>query len=464
MTEVKARESRWITDMNHNENTDGTWRRDASGGSSRRGFLTRMTGWTAASAALHGHQAGAGSPTPRTRPKTHRRLRVALLATEVRRHSHAQHFIDRLVEGYGWEGKHYRPGIDLVSLYVDQFPIGDLARDRSRRHGVPIYPTVAEALTLGGSKLAVDGVVIIAEHGEYPRNEKGQTLYPRFKFFKETIRVFEQSGRSVPVFNDKHLSTTWAECEEMVRDSRRLEFAFLAGSSLPVTWRVPSVELPWGMDLEESVCVCYGGVDSYDFHGLETAQCMSERRGLGETGIRSVWALRGTKMWDELGKRSSTQDLVMAALARSHTVRPPDGYGYLPPTWDHLRKTCPEAVGYFIEHRDGLRTSMFMMNGLVQDFTYAGRERGRGTVISCQMHLPMPGHISTTADFFNPLVRHIETTVVKRKPVYPPERTLLTSGMTLAAVESLHRGQVPVATPEMAVTYDVGTESTFWRA
>lgn len=436
----------------------------ASGAWSRRGFLTRVVGCTAAGAAVRGGWAAAELPSVRTRSKTQRRLRVALLATEVRKHSHAQHFIDRLVEGYGWEGSHYRPGIDLASLYVDQFPTGDLARERSRRHGVPIYPTIAEALTLGGAKLAVDGVVIIAEHGNYPKNEKGQTLYPRYRFFKETVRVFEQSQRAVPVFNDKHLSTSWAECDEMVRDARRLDFAFLAGSSLPVTLRLPSVDLPWGLDLEESVCVCYGGVDSYDFHGLETAQCMSERRRGGETGIRSVWALRGAALWDALEQRTSTRDLVMAALSRSHTVRPPEGYGYLPPTAESLGRTCPDGVGYFIEHNDGLRTTMVMMNGLVQDFTYAGRERKRGTVVSCQMHLPMPGHIATTADFFNPLVRHIETTVVQRKPVYPPERTLLTSGMTLAAVESLHRGQVLVPTPEMSVTYEVGPESTFWRA
>ena len=41
-----------------------------------------------------------------------------------------------------------------------------------------IYPTIAEALTLGGSKLAVDGVVVVGEHGNYPRNEKGQTAIP----------------------------------------------------------------------------------------------------------------------------------------------------------------------------------------------------------------------------------------------------------------------------------------------
>src|SRR5437867_3287358 len=148
--------------------------------------------------------------------------KVAIIATIVRKYSHAQHFVDRFLEGYGWEGRHYYPSARLAGLYVDQFPEGDLARDRSRRHGVPIYPSIEEALTLGGSKLAVDGVLIIGEHGQYSKNEKGQTLYPRYKWFKRVVKLFEESGRTVPVFNDKHLSTKWHECAEMVHDSKRL--------------------------------------------------------------------------------------------------------------------------------------------------------------------------------------------------------------------------------------------------
>src|SRR5688572_16200416 len=214
------------------------------------------------------------------------RKKIALIATEVRRHSHAQHFIDRLLLGYAWNGGWRRPEVDLVSLYIDQFPEGDLARATANRHGVPIHGTIADALTLGTSKLAVDGVVIIGEHGNYPKNEKGQKLYPRFKFFKEVMRVFESSGRSVPVFNVNQLATEWLECIEMVEDSKRLRFPFQAGSSLPMTRRMPAIDLPYGTSLDESVCACYGGIDSYDFHGLETAQCMSERRKGGEVGIQ----------------------------------------------------------------------------------------------------------------------------------------------------------------------------------
>lgn len=425
----------------------------------RRAFLQSVA-LAAASPAL----TSLAAPNIRTSSKSPRIPRVALLGTEVRRHSHAQHFIDRLLEGYGWQGHHYSPGINLVSLFIDQFPEGDLARERSRRHNVPLYPTIAEALTLGGPHLAVDGVIIIAEHGNYPRNPKGQTLYPRYKFFKEVVDVFQTSGRSVPVFNDKHLSTDWDECVEMVRDSRRLRFPFLAGSSLPVTWRIPAFDLPLGTRLEESVCVCYGGVDSYDFHGLETAQCLSERRRGGEVGIRSVHAVKGERLWSMLADQAPTRDLLFSALARSHSVRPPPGFSYLPPTLDHVRQSSPDAIGYFIEHHDGLRTSMFMLNGLVQDFTYACRVARRGTIHSCQMYLPMPGHTSTTADFFNPLSWHIEKTIIDQRASYPVERTLLTSGMTLAAVESLHQGQVPIATPEMSVTYRAERDSTFWNA
>jgi hypothetical protein len=390
-----------------------------------------------------------------------RRKRIALIGTAVYKLSHAQHFIDRFLMGYAWRGTWRQPDVDLVSLYIDQFPENDLARTSAKRHKVPIYSTVEEALTFGGSKLAVDGVVIIAEHGEYPRNERGQTLYPRYKFFKQVVSVFESSGRSVPVFNDKHLSTEWSQCVEMVNDSKRLGFPFLAGSSLPVTRRMPAIDMPYDTPLSESVCVGYGRMDSYDFHGLETAQCMSERRNGGEVGIRSVQALRGAKMWGDVAGRDTTQRLLVAALSRSHNLLEENGYPTDIVTFDWARKVFPDGWAYFIEHRDGLRTTQFMLP--IRDFNYAGLNAKTGEVISCQMYLPMPGHGSTTADFFNPLIHHIERMIVDNAAPYPIERTLLTSGMTLAGVESFHRAEALVETPEMGVQYQAPKHSLFWN-
>lgn len=394
------------------------------------------------------------------RAAENRRKKIALIGTAVYKHSHAQHFIDRFLLGYAWGGRWRRSDVDLVSLYIDQFPENDLARATAKRHAVPIHPTLEEALTLGGSKLAVDGVVIIGEHGNYPKNDKGQTLYPRYKFFKQVVKVFEAGGRSVPVFNDKHLSTDWSQCVEMVNDSKRLQFPFLAGSSLPVTRRMPAVDMPYDTRLSESVCAGYGGMDSYDFHGLETAQCMSERRKGGELGIRSVQAMRGKKMWEHVAGRDATQRLLVAALTRSHNLPEVNGFPTDAITFDWARKVFPDGWAYFIEHRDGLRTTLFMLP--IQDFNYAGLNAETGTIISCQMYLPMPGHGSTTADFFNPLIRHIEHMVVGNAAPYPIERTLLTSGMTLAGVESLHRGEEIVETPEMAVPYQPPKDSLYW--
>lgn len=392
------------------------------------------------------------------------RKRIAFLGTEVRTHSHAQHFLDRLAMGYGWRGAWQAPRVDIASVYIEQFPKqGDLGRARIERYKLKAYDSLEDALTLGTGKLAVDGIVIIGEHGDYPTNEKGQRLYPRYEWFKRCVKVFESSGRSVPIFNDKHLSTTWERCAEMVADSKRLKFPFLAGSSLPVTRRLPAIDMPHNVPLKESVCVGYGGVDSYDFHALETAQCMSERRRGGETGIRSVHALRGAAMWERLAASdcADTRRLTLAALMRSHNLPVEGGYYTDPITFDWARKAFPEAVGYFIEHVDGFRTTMYLMS--VRDFNYAGLRSDTGEIVSCQMYLPMPGQSSTTADFFHPLVRHIEDLVLTGKAAYPVERTLLTSGMTLAAVDSLHRGQVKVETPQMAVRYKVGAASTFWR-
>ena len=391
------------------------------------------------------------------------RKKVAFIGTELRTHSHAQHFLDRMTLGYTWSGRWVAPRIDVASIYIDQSPKGDLTPGRIARHNLKRFASIEEALTLGGPDLAVDGVLIIAEHGDYPKNEKGQTLYPRYEFFKRVVKVFERSGRSVPVFNDKHLSTTWARCREMVDDSRRLNFPFLAGSSLPVTWRLPQVEMPLDVPLVESVCVGFGNVDSYDFHGLEAAQCMSERRRGGEQGIARVLALRGPAMWQalEARDRADTRKLMVAALNRSHNLPIESGYPTDPVTFEWSRKAFPDMLAYFIDHVDGFRTTLFLTS--IRDFNYAGLRGDNGEVVSCQMYLPMPGHGSTTADFFNPLVRQIEDMVLEGRTSYPIGRTLLTSGMVIAAMDSLHRGQTPVETPEMQVTYDAPRETRLWR-
>ena len=141
--------------------------------------------------------------------------RVATIITEYRLNSHADVIAGRLIGGYEYEGKRREPAVQVVSMYTDQVPKNDLSRGLAAKHDVKIYPTVRDTLTLGGSNLAVDAVVLIGEHGNYPDNEKGQKLYPRYRLYRQIVEVFRASGRSVPVYCDKHFSTAWAEAKRV---------------------------------------------------------------------------------------------------------------------------------------------------------------------------------------------------------------------------------------------------------
>ena len=396
---------------------------------------------------------------------TVKRPKLAAITTVYFKHSHTQHIVDRFLDGYGWNGTHHKPEMDLVSLYVDQVGTTDLSRERAARHpSMKIYPTIAEALTLGGSTLAVDGVVLVGEHGEYQKNEKGQTKYPRYEFFEQIVDVYKKSGKSVPIFNDKHLSWNWDWAKKMYDTSREMGFPFMAGSSLAVTWRTPSVEMPLGAKIREALCVCYGGVDSYDFHGLETLQCMVERRQGDETGVKWVQAYRGPKFWEALKQGVWPRELMNAALCRSHTLTPARaGFNDIFPTDDDMQKIVKDPVAYRYEHNDGLKCTMLLMNGLVKDFNFASYIEGQRKPFSTQMYLPMPDGRTTTANFFSPLVNGMEKMYLTGKATYPVERTLLTTGLTAAGVESLYRNQQRYDTPHLAIKYQPTKESTFER-
>jgi hypothetical protein len=173
--------------------------------------------------------------------------------------------------------------------------------------------------------------------------------------------------------------------------------------------------------------------------------------------------MHGEAMWEFLAQpdRKITSRLLVSALTRSHTLPVTEGYVKQPIKVDWARKVFPDMLAYFIEHSDGFRTTLFMAR--IQDINYAGLRGDTGETISCQMYLPMPGHSATTADFFHPLVRHIETMVLENRAPYPVERTLLTSGIAIAAVDSIHNGYKRMKTPEMQVAYKAPKASLYWR-
>jgi len=389
--------------------------------------------------------------------------KLAAVVTVYRKYSHAQHIVDRFLDGYGWNGAYHHPLFELDGLYVDQIGDDDLSKERAQRHpSLTIYPTIHDALTLGTGRLAVDGVILVGEHGNYPKTEKGQVQYPRYQFFQQIVEVYRSSGRSVPLFNDKHLSWNWAWAREMYDTARAMNFAFMAGSSLPVTSRIPVFEMPLGTVVREAVCVCYGGVDSYDFHGLESIQCLVERRKGGESGVKWLQAFRGESFWKAMEQGVWPRELVQAALCRSHTLTSPRlGFNDMMPTFEQMKATVKDPVAYMYEHHDGLRCTMLLMNGLVRDFNFAARLDNPSRIVSTQLYLPMPDGRTTLANFFSPLAFNMEQLYATGQPPYPIERTLLTTGLTAAGVDSLFAGGARQETAHLAIPYRPPNKSTF---
>jgi hypothetical protein len=373
--------------------------------------------------------------------------RVAVVTTVWYHNSHADVIAGRLLEGYTLDGKGEFPKLKLASLYVDQFPERDKSRELAKKHSVPMFDTVAGALTLGGEKLAVDGVLLIAEHGKYPESATGSIEYPKRRLFGEIVKVFEASGRVVPVFSDKHLEDDWTDIEAIWRDKERLKIPLMTGSSLPTLWRYPAADVDLGRPLQEIVAVSYHRLDTYGFHALEMVQCLAERRKGGETGIREVRCLTGDAVWQAGKDRVYDAKLLDEALSRLKE-RP------LAPGRP-LAELVKEPTLFVIDYRDGLRASILTLNGAVGEWTVAWRYDSGETGSTCfwtQEARPF--------QHFAFLLGGVEKMIYSGQPTWPPERTLFTSAALDALLVSKKNGGQPVATPQLERTYN----STFsWK-
>ena len=278
--------------------------------------------------------------------------KIAAIITEYWLGSHADVVVGKFLEGYNQDDHPPYPRSKIASIFTEHVPARDMSRERAKKYNVPIFRTVHGALTLGGGRLAVDGVLLIGEHGEYPVNEKAQTLYPRFDMFLKITDVFRESKRSVPVFNDKHLSFDWRQAQRMVEISRELHFPMLAGSSVPVAQRIPAIDAPFGVAQKHAVAISYSGLDIYGFHVLEALQCLTERRRGGETGVRAVQCLQNQACWDFIAHNGWVSTLFDQALTRSNTRKS-----------GTPQQLVKEPAVFIIDYSDGLKAAAFLMAG-----------------------------------------------------------------------------------------------------
>jgi hypothetical protein len=371
---------------------------------------------------------------------------VAAVVTAYYHNSHADVIVSRLLQSMtlDWKGEHLP--LKLVSLYVDQPQISAVGLEIAKENHIPIYKTVTGALTRGGSSLAVDGVLLIGEHGSYPLSKTGQVMFPKRRLFSEILEVFDHSGRIVPVYTDKHLSDNWEDAKWLYDSAHRRDIPLMAGSSLPVTWRYPPIDVRRGARIAEIAVTTFGGLEAYGFHGLEIIQCLAERRAGGETGVRSVQTLTGDQIWDGARHGLFNVSLLETALSRRrhHLPGPAKGNG----RELHLEGDLVNPVVVLVDYRDGLRATMLYADNL-REWTAAWREaetnKVESTLFWTQEARPFM--------HFAYLVKGIEQMIVTGKPAWPVERTLYTTGILNAFFRSKQAGGQAIETSWLDIHY-----------
>ena len=412
-------------------------------------FLTRRellgVAGLAGVTAVVGRAAGAAPQTVPSRPRI-----ACLVSFWGAPGSHADWIITKLMDGYWWQGAHTPSRVDIVSVYIHQFDTSLLGQKICRAKNIPIYKTVGEAVTLGGTELAVDGVVIVGEHGDYPTDLKGHWLLPRWWMYQQAIKVFEKSGRSVPVFNDKHLSYNWDDAKWMFDKSRELGFPLTGGSSIPTYFREPEIDLAIDTPLKHSIVVGGAADEGAIFHAIDVLQAFVERRKGGETGVKAVQSIRGPETWKWVA-RTPWAGRLLDSVARRFKLTPTS-----------LRQGDRANV-CIVDYNDG--TTGAVISGRDVGWTFAGDIDGQPepTIVSM---LGWPGPYAQYHAANGQPHWITEMMVTKREP-FNAERLLLSTGITNHYMESnWENGRYSavgrrIETPVMNMTYRTTREPMF---
>jgi hypothetical protein len=372
--------------------------------------------------------------------------KIAFLLEEFGVPTPAQQLLDRFLIGYPREGAFHKLDGTQIAAYVAVAAESSFG-ERPKEFDLVVAPTMERAVT------DADAVMIVSRRPGDLANEA---------FVKIAV---EQAPEGAACFVHGALANTLDSARQYSRTAAARRIALRSGTPLSVGWRLPPVELPTGTPLAEALIVVQvnpldspaippsppvtlGGAVLQALDGLLP---VIERRRGGESGIRSVRFLEGKNLWRAGEKGLWSWPLLGAALSRSHSPqgdavrdgRTQDivGLGLVPKLARHPR-------GWLLEHRDGLRTAILVLDGVVADFNFAVRAPN-GDIVSAQLFRGPP----PAEHHFSRLAAVLEDFFRSSQPPWPLERSLLVTGLleTFAEPSSLsgHR----VETPDLGIAY-----------
>src|ERR1043166_3845298 len=330
----------------------------------------------------------------------------------------SQQLLDRFLLGYPRDGQFHR--LDGCGIVVHLPAHGgeiELAR-RVTDHGLK------RGLSLEGAIFESDAIAVVWAGSGAVANDS---------LLKEIVA---QADSGTPIFICGPLATTLENGQEILRVAAMRKVPLLAGTPIAVASRLPDFELPRGLAIKNALVVVQGKSPAAELDALEILLPMIGGRRGGESGVRRNQVLARAPLWRAGDRGDWSWPLLAAALSRSDTPqgdalkdgRTQDlvGLGLVP-------TLAREPRGWLLEHRDGLRSTILVLDGVVADCNFAVQSSG-GATQSAQVFQPPPPENHN----FSRLAAVIEDFFRTGKPPWPASRSLLEADL-LATIKKAAR-------------------------
>ena len=353
----------------------------------------------------------------------------------------AQQLLDRFLFGYRRNGAFHKP--DGIRCSVSLAPVGG-------EGGVRGQPS-ADAATLLQQR-TTEADLQLADLPAAVRDADAVLVIPRADSATPAsanlTAALTHAKRGATCFVFGALSENLAAARTFATLAAARQITLAAGTFLPVTWRLPQVDLPANAPVDESLIVVQGPSPLAELHALDGLLPVLARRAGGERGVRRMKFLSGRELWRAADRREWSWGLLSAALSRSDSPqgdtlvdgRTQDlvGLGQVP-------KLATNPRGWLLEHTDGVRTTLLALDGVVADYNFAVRLRD-GSEVSAQLfRAPVPAQ-----EHYSQLAAALEDFFRTGQPPGPASRALLTAGLLGACRQAASQPGTWLATPELA--------------
>jgi hypothetical protein len=294
-----------------------------------------------------------------------------------------------------------------------------------------------------------DAVVIVSRRPGVLANER---------FLQIAI---EQAPQGTAIFVHGALANALERGRALLKQARARHIDLLAGTPQCVTWRLPEVEVPNGATLDEALIVVQTNplsnqasppspspmLGRAELDGLEGLLPVIERRQGGETGVRSIRFIEGNALWRAGDKGAWSWPLLAAALSRSDSPQgdaPVDGRTQDLVGLGLVPKLARNPRGWLLEHRDGLRSAILVLDGVVADSNFAVRVRNGGVISAQLFRAPPP-----IEQHFSKLAATVEDFFRSGKSPWPVERNLLIAGLLETFRQPASRAERGIPAPSL---------------